>query len=83
MRSSSSFGWNVGNGLPHGAVITRSFDGTAYVAVIGKDGCGSWGNGWPHCTHLTGSVMASANGGEINLLFFMGSLPELLREIRG
>lgn len=77
----ASFGWTVGHDLPHGAVITRSFDGSAFVAILGPDGGGCWGNGWPHCTHVTGPVRPAPQDNEIRLLFFMGSLPDLLREL--
>ena len=81
-RMHASLGWWVGEELPYGTVVTRSYDKSAYFAVIGRDGCSSWGNGWPHCTHLLGSKMVTDGASEITLLFLVGSERELLRRLR-
>ncbi len=68
--NAASFGWHVGGGLPHGAVATRSLAGDAFVAIIGAPGAESWGNGWPHCTHLLGAETTGPI--ELKLLFLLG-----------
>ena len=78
----ASFGWNVGEELSRGAVVMRSYDGSAFVVIVGAEGCASWGNGWPHCTHLRGDAMAVEDGeGEMRMIFAVGTLEELLKRL--
>ena len=78
---SASFGWSVGDTLEKGAVVMRSHDGGAHVAVVGREGCDCWGNGWPHCTHLRGDVMRVDEEGEMRMIFAVGSEGELLSRL--
>lgn len=77
----ASFGWSVGEALPRGTVVTRSYDDSAFVAIQGSDGADCWGNGWPHCTHLRGDAMEIEDAGEIRMVFAVGSEAELLRRL--
>jgi hypothetical protein len=76
--NAASLGWTVGGDLRPGAVVTRSFDGSAYVIYEGYEGCESWGNGWPHCTHLRGPAMIHDGPCEVRLHFVVGSLEDAL-----
>ncbi|MCF7853487.1 MAG: formylglycine-generating enzyme family protein [Candidatus Pacebacteria bacterium] len=78
-----SFGWTVGEDLPHGAVVTRAYDGSGFVAMVGEPGCECWGNGWPHCTHLRGTPMDTTAGAELRLIFAVGSEADLLKRLEG
>ncbi len=77
-----SFGWSVGENLPCGAVIMRSYDGAAYVAVCGPEGADCWGNGWPHCTHLHGPKAEFERAAEMRLLFGLGSAGDAIHRVR-
>jgi len=80
---SASFGWSVGADLPHGAIVMRSYDKNAHVAIIGAEGCSIWGNGWPHCTHLVGdSMLIEDEEAEIRMIFAIGPLDKLLSRLR-
>lgn len=77
----ASFGWSVGEDLPHGAVVMRSYDGSAFVALVGAEGADCWGNGWPHCTHLRGDAMDTDGPAEIRMIFAVSSLTDLLARL--
>lgn len=77
-----SFRWTVGNRLEAGAIVCRSQDGDAYFVIMGEEGCGSWGNLWPHCTHLAGDCMEGDRDYEITYLFMIGSERELISRVR-
>ena len=79
--SAAARGWSLGGDLPHGAVVMRSYDGTAFFAVVGAAGCTGAGNGWPHCTHVRGPGMVSDGPREIKLLFAICSVEELLARL--
>ena len=76
--NAASLGWTVGADLRPGAVVMRSFAGSAYVLYEGYEGCESWGNGWPHCTHLRGPMMVTEGPAEVRLHFVIGSLADAL-----
>jgi hypothetical protein len=81
-HNTASLGWNAGDRLPHGALVMRALEGSAYVAILGAQGCGALGNGWPHCVHLVGAPMLRDGPCEIRLLFAICSEADLIRRVK-
>ena len=79
---SASFGWTVGDNLPDGAVITRSYDGSAAVAISGRPGADCWGNGWPHCTHIRGPAMDFEDECELRFIFAVGPVTDVISRVK-
>ncbi|MDP6439163.1 MAG: SUMF1/EgtB/PvdO family nonheme iron enzyme [Candidatus Brocadiia bacterium] len=75
------FSWGVeeledGNG----SAILRSYDGTAFVATVGKPPCVVWGNSaLSPCCHLHGRPDVDGEGGKV--VFFIGSFADLKHEL--
>jgi len=59
--------------------IIRSYDGTAYMANVGKPHCTVAGNGSIPCMHLADRPDVDGEGGK--MVFFIGSFEDLKREL--
>ena len=59
--------------------LMRSYDGSAYMAFVGKPPCGVSGNGSIPCMHLSGRPEVDGEGGKI--IFHIGSFEELKEEL--
>jgi len=81
-HTSATLGWSAGERLPHGAIVMRALEGSAFVAVLGAEGCGALGNGWPHCVHLVGPAIVCDGPCEIRLLFAVCSEADLVRRVK-
>jgi len=79
--SGSSFWWSIGQKLPYGAGVFRSFDGTAYFAYAGPKGCDAGGNSWPPCIHLRGNPVMTDKPYEGRLLYLIGPQEALFEEL--
>ena len=79
----NSLAWSLGDALEHGAVVMKSLDGAGYCAIVGPKGCGQKkGNGWPHCTHITGDVVESESTLRLKMLFYVGDEAGLIARVR-
>jgi formylglycine-generating enzyme required for sulfatase activity len=72
--SAASLGWSVGEDLDPGAVVYRSYDGSAYLLFVGPAGCSGGGNGWVPCTHLGGKKRITKDSGGGRIVFHIGTL---------
>ena len=72
-----SLGWSLGEKVPRGAAIMRSYDGRGWFILSGPPGVSASGNGWPHCTHLRGHPIVSGRPCEIRLTYLVGGEAEL------
>ncbi len=78
--NAKSLGWTLGD-VEDGMIVMRSYDGGGYVVLFGPPGCGTWGNGWPHCTHFEGDAGRFTDRVRCAILFFVGSEAELRRRV--
>jgi hypothetical protein len=77
----SPFSWSAGEiGKDNCCGILRSFDGTAYVASVGKPPCTVGGNSSHPCMHLGPRADVNGEGGK--LVFFLGPFEELKKELQ-
>lgn len=76
-----SFLWSIGE-IEDGVVIYRSYNNNAFVVLFGPPGSSAGGNLWPPCTHIRGKKTEIIHEAESAILFFIGSLSELKKEIR-
>ncbi|MCY3020547.1 MAG: SUMF1/EgtB/PvdO family nonheme iron enzyme, partial [Planctomycetota bacterium] len=81
-HTAAALGWSAGACLPHGALVMRALEGSAFVVVLGAQGCGALGNGWPHCVHLVGAPMLCDGPCEIRLLFAISGEADLIRRVK-
>ena len=72
----ASFGWTLGDKLPRGAAIYKSYDGSAFVMFVGEEGVSAGGNGWVPCTHLRPHGKPTKTSGGARIVFHVGTLDE-------
>jgi formylglycine-generating enzyme required for sulfatase activity len=75
------FFWSVENAsLEVNQAVLCSYDGTAFVIRSGPGPCRVWGNSSIPCTHLVPMRPTENQTGRV--MFFIGSLDELVKELR-
>jgi len=76
-----SFLWSVGE-IEDGVVVYRCYDNDSFVVIFGPGGSSAGGNLWPPCTHIRGKDTKITDEMESAILFFIGSVDKLKKEIR-
>jgi hypothetical protein len=74
------FYWAVDSGAPAANhAVLRSYDGTAFVARVGRGLCWVWGNSSIPCAHLVHHESPDTQDGQV--IFFVGSAAELAKQL--
>jgi len=82
LQETKQLHWTVGNNLPYGAMVFKSYDASSFIAVIAPKGCSAVGNGVFPCVHFKGEVMLTEKQTEIKILFFIGTEAKLIQRVK-